>query len=91
MWSEVGERTFFGSASIAEAEESVAKVKEHSKIAQSRQKSYADLERKDVSFEVGDYIHLKVFPLRGTKMLHVDSKFSPRYIGVTPQFFSRVH
>jgi hypothetical protein len=81
MWSEVGERTFFGSASIVEGEENVAKVKEHLKIAQSRQKSYADLERKDVSFEVGDYIHLRVFPLRGTKRLYMDSKLTHRYIG----------
>jgi hypothetical protein len=81
MWSEVGERTFFGSASIVEAEENVAKVKEHLKIAQRRQKSYANLEIKDVSFEVGDDVHLRVFPLIGTKRLQVDSKLSPRYIG----------
>jgi transposase InsO family protein len=33
MWSEVGERTFFGPASIVEAEENVAKVRENLKIA----------------------------------------------------------
>jgi hypothetical protein len=37
MWSEVEERTFFGAASIIEAEENVAKVRENLKIAQSRQ------------------------------------------------------
>jgi hypothetical protein len=36
MWSEVGERTFFGPATIVEAEENVAKVRENLKIAQSR-------------------------------------------------------
>jgi hypothetical protein len=36
MWSEVGERTFFGPAAIVEAEENVAKVRENLKIAQSR-------------------------------------------------------
>jgi hypothetical protein len=33
MWSEVGERTFFGPATIVEAEENVSKVRENMKIA----------------------------------------------------------
>jgi hypothetical protein len=81
MWSEVGERTFFGPAAIVEAEENVAKVRENLKIAQSRQKSYADPKRRDVSFEVGEHVYLKVSPLRGTKRFHVEGKLSPRYVG----------
>jgi hypothetical protein len=84
MWSEVGERTFFGPATIVEAEENVAKVRENLKIAQSRQKSYADAKRKDVSFEVGDHVYLKVSPLRGTKRFHIRGKLSPRYVGPYP-------
>jgi hypothetical protein len=66
MWSEVGERSFFGPATIVEVEENMAKVKEHLKVAQSRQKSY---------------VRLRVFPLRVMKRIHVDRKLSPRYIG----------
>jgi hypothetical protein len=84
MWSEVGERTFFGPAAIVEAEENVDKVKENLKIAQSRKKSYADLKRKDVSFEIGEHVYLKVSPLRGTKRFHVKGKLSPRYVGPYP-------
>jgi hypothetical protein len=62
MWSEVGERTFFNPATIIEAKENVAKVRENLKIAQSRQKSYADPKRKDVSFDVGEYVYLRVSP-----------------------------
>jgi hypothetical protein len=36
MWSKVGERTFFGPATIVEAEENVAKVRENLRLAQSR-------------------------------------------------------
>jgi hypothetical protein len=36
MWSEVGERTFFGPATIVEAEENVAKVRDKLRTAQSR-------------------------------------------------------
>jgi hypothetical protein len=81
MWSEVGERTFFVPAAIVEAEENVAKVRENLKITQSRQKSYADQKRKDVSFEVGEHVYLKVSPLQGTKRFHVKGKLSPRYVG----------
>jgi ribosomal protein L21E len=84
MWSEVGEQTFFGPATIVEAEENVAKVRENLEIAQRRQKSYADLKRKDVSFDVGEHVYLKVSPLRGTKRFHIRGKLSPRYVGPYP-------
>jgi hypothetical protein len=80
LWSEVGEQTFFGPATIVEAEENVAKVRENLKIAQSRQKSYTDPRRKDVSFEVGEHVYLKVSPLQGTKRFHVKGKLSPTYV-----------
>jgi hypothetical protein len=41
-------------------------VHESLKVAQSRQKSYADKRRRDLSFEVGDFVYLKVSPMRGT-------------------------
>jgi hypothetical protein len=63
-WSEVGERALFGPAIIEEeAEEKVEKVRENLKIAQSRQKSYADKRRRELTFAVGDRVYLKVSPL----------------------------
>ena len=41
-WSEAGERTIFGPDMVQEAEEQVRLIQENLKIAQSRQKSYAD-------------------------------------------------
>ena len=35
------------------------------KTAASRQKSYADMKRRDVEFQVGDYVFLKVSPMKG--------------------------
>jgi hypothetical protein len=81
MWSEVGERQFFGPAVIKDTEEQVAKVRENLKIAQTRQKSYADKRRRDLSFRVGDYVYLKVSPLRGTKRFHIKGKLAPRFVG----------
>lgn len=44
---------------IAEAEKNVAKVRENLKVAQSTQKSYADKQRRELSFEVEDHVYLK--------------------------------
>jgi hypothetical protein len=51
------------------------------KTAQSRQKSYADNRRRELIFEVGDFVYLKVSPMRGMKRFKVKGKLSPRYIG----------
>jgi hypothetical protein len=80
-WSEVGERTLFGPAIIEEAEEKVEKVRENLRIAQSRQKIYADKRRRELTFAVGDNVYLKVSPFRGAKRFLVKGKLAPRYVG----------
>ena len=56
MWSEVGERALVGPALIKEAEERVAEIREKLKAAQSRQKSYADKKRQEISFNPGEFV-----------------------------------
>jgi hypothetical protein len=80
-WSEVGERTLFGPTIIEQAEEKVEKVCENLRIAQSRQKSYANKRRRELTFAVGDRVYLNVSPLRGTKRFLVKGKLAPRYVG----------
>ncbi|KAK1693043.1 hypothetical protein QYE76_009740 [Lolium multiflorum] len=41
------------------AEEKVHKIREYLKTAQSRQKSYADKRRREMTFEIGDFVYLK--------------------------------
>jgi len=81
MWLEVGERQFFGLVVIKDAKEQVAKVRENLKIAQTRQKIYADKRKRDLSFKVGDYVYLKVSPLRGIMRFHIKGKLAPRFVG----------
>ena len=38
-------------------------------MAHSRQKSYADVQRRPLEFEVGDHVFLKVMPKRGVEIL----------------------
>jgi hypothetical protein len=62
LWSGVGEHSFFG-PNIEEAEEKVRLIKDRLKIAQSRQKSYVDNRRREVTYEIGDRAYLRVSPL----------------------------
>ena len=80
-WHQTGERQVFGPDIIQEAERQVQKVRENLRIAQSRQKSYTDKRRRDLEFEVGDFVYLKVSPIRGLRRFKVKGKLSPRYIG----------
>ena len=81
MWLEVGERLLFGPAKIKKAKEGVTQVQENLRITQSRQKSHTDNRRRDLEFEVGYYVYLKVSPLRGIIRFHVKGKLAPRYVG----------
>jgi hypothetical protein len=56
FWSEAGERRVFGPDILQEAEKQVRMVRENLRVAQSRQKSYVDHRRRELSFEVGDYV-----------------------------------
>jgi hypothetical protein len=81
LWSGIGERSFFGPDIIEEAEEKVRLIKDRLKIAQSRQKSYADNKRREVTYEAGDRAYLRVSPLRGVKSFGIKGKLAPRFIG----------
>ncbi|KAL0539797.1 hypothetical protein IC582_024016 [Cucumis melo] len=49
--------------------------------AQSRQKIYADERRKDIEFDVGDMVFLKVAPMEGVLRFEKKGKLSPRFVG----------
>lgn len=51
------------------------------KIAQNRQKSYEDNRGRDLDFQVGDHVFLKVFPFKGVMQFGKKGKLSPRFIG----------
>jgi hypothetical protein len=54
---------------------------EELRVAQTRQKSYADNRRRPLKFEEEDHVYLKVSPLRGMRRFKVKGKLSPRFIG----------
>jgi hypothetical protein len=84
MWSNVGEKTLEGPTFVKEVEDKVALIRKRLLEAQSRQKSYADNMRRELRFEEGDFIYLKVSPMRRIKRFQVKGKPAPRFVGPYP-------
>jgi hypothetical protein len=80
-WSETGDSALHTTDVVRETTEKVATIIERLKTAQSRQVSYADPKRRDVEFQVGDFVFLKVSPIRGVKRFGKKGKLAPRYVG----------
>ncbi|GJX15645.1 hypothetical protein Tco_0216477 [Tanacetum coccineum] len=66
---------------IRETTEKIIQIKNRLLTARSRQKSYADVRRKPMEFNVGDMVMLKVSPWKGVIRFGKRGKLSPRYVG----------
>ena len=64
-----------------ETEDKVKQIQSNLKIAQSHQKSYADRRWRPLVFSKGDFVYLKVSPMKGVTRFGVKGKLAPRYIG----------
>ncbi|GJX48704.1 putative reverse transcriptase domain-containing protein [Tanacetum coccineum] len=80
-WAEVGDSQLTGPEIIHETTERIVQIKSHIQAARDRQKSYADVRRKPLEFQVGDKVMLKVFPWKGVICIGKRGKLNPRYIG----------
>ncbi|GJS80873.1 putative reverse transcriptase domain-containing protein, partial [Tanacetum coccineum] len=105
-WAEVGQVQLTGPEMVQETTEKVIQIKQRMQAARDRQKSYADLKRKPMEFQVGDRVMLKVSPWKGVVRFGKRGKLNPRYVGPfkvlekvgsvaykleLPQELSRVH
>ena len=77
----MGESSITSPDLIRDTSEKVSLILQHFLMAQSRQKSYADVRRQPLEFEVRDHIFLKVMPKRGVVRFDKCGKLSPRFIG----------
>ena len=80
-WTEVEESSITGPDLIRDTSEKVSLIRQRLLMAQSRQKSYADVRRRPLKFEVGDHVFLKMMPQRGVVRFGKHEKLSPRFIG----------
>ncbi|GJQ92755.1 putative reverse transcriptase domain-containing protein [Tanacetum coccineum] len=80
-WTEVGEAQILGPELIQETTEKIIQIKQRMQAARDRQKSYADLKRKPMEFQIGDKVMLKVSPWKGVVRFGKRGKLNPRYVG----------
>ncbi|XP_075515778.1 uncharacterized protein LOC142550589 [Primulina tabacum] len=81
FWDELGERRMLGPELVQQMVDVVALIRERMKTAQSRQKSYANVRRRPLAFEIGDHVFVKIAPLKGVMRFEKKGKLSPRFIG----------
>ncbi|KAA0066266.1 pol protein [Cucumis melo var. makuwa] len=67
-WGEIGEQRLMGPQLVQSTNEAIQKIRSRMHTAQSRQKSYADVRRKDLEFEIGDKVFLKVAPMKAYRL-----------------------
>ncbi|GJY32203.1 putative reverse transcriptase domain-containing protein [Tanacetum coccineum] len=80
-WAEVGQVQLTGPELVQETTEKIIQIKQRMQVARDRQKSYADLKRKPMDFQVGDKVMLKVSPWKGVVRFGKRGKLNPRYVG----------
>ena len=56
-------------------------IRERLKVAKDRQKSYADMRRKDIRYEIDEKIFLKVLLWKKVMRFGKNGKLNPRFIG----------
>jgi hypothetical protein len=80
-WDNPVDRAVVGPEFLKEMEEQMLKNKQNFKVAQDRQKSYADKNRTHGEFKVGDHVFLKVKANRSSLKLGSYSKLAARFCG----------
>jgi hypothetical protein len=81
FWNETREQNVFRPDILQEVEKQVHMVRENHRVAQSRKKSYVDRRRRELSFEVRDFVYLKVSPMSVLRLFKIRGKLAPRLIG----------
>ncbi|GJW68401.1 putative reverse transcriptase domain-containing protein [Tanacetum coccineum] len=79
-WAEVREVQLTGLEIVQEITEKIIQVKQRMQAARDRQKSYTNLKRKPMEFEVGDKVMLKVRLKRGVHFAN-EEILNPRFVG----------
>nr|GEY95511.1 putative reverse transcriptase domain-containing protein [Tanacetum cinerariifolium] len=80
-WNEVGEFYLTGPEIMQETTKKIIQIKQRMQAARDRQKSYADLKRKPMEFQVRDKAMLKVSPWKGVVRFGKRGKLNPMYVG----------
>ncbi|GKE61461.1 hypothetical protein Tco_1511828, partial [Tanacetum coccineum] len=79
-WAKVGDVQLTGPEIIHETIEKIVQIRQRLQAARGRQRSYANVRRKPLEFQVGDRVMLKESPRKGVIQFGKRGKLNPRYI-----------
>ena len=80
-WYETGEKLVLGPELVQDTTDKIKRIQEKLKVAQDRQRSYADKRRKPLEFEEGDHVFLKVSSTTAVGRAMKVKKLQPRFVG----------
>eukprot|EP00253_Pinus_taeda_P012316 PITA_12316 len=80
-WSGPEDKLVLGPEMLVEMEQLVKKVHANLKVAQDRQKSYADRKRNLKEFQVGEHVYVRIRPRKSTLQWSGCAKLAPRFCG----------
>ena len=80
-WQDPSDRLIIGPQLLEDTVEHDKVIQRKMKEAQDRQKSYADLKKRPLEFNPGDFVFLRVSPMKGVMRFGKKGKLSPKYIG----------
>ena len=80
-WTEVGERREFAPKIVEETMKKLEIIQTNMKKAQDRQKKYADQSRREVMFNIGGWVYLKVSAQKEKDRFGKVGKLAVRFIG----------
>ncbi|GJW99612.1 putative reverse transcriptase domain-containing protein [Tanacetum coccineum] len=76
----VGDVQLTGPEIIHEPTNKIVQIRQRLQAARDRQRSYANVRRKPLEFQVGDHVMLKLSPQKGVIRFGKRGKLNPRYI-----------
>ena len=80
-WDKEGIEILEGPEIVQITTDKIDIMKSKLKAAQDQQKSYSDKHRREIEYQVGDKVFLRVSPWKGIMRFGNKGKLSPRYIG----------
>ncbi|GJV37868.1 putative reverse transcriptase domain-containing protein [Tanacetum coccineum] len=80
-WAEVGDVQLTGPEIIHETTKKIMQIRQRLQAARDRQRSYANVRRKPLEFQVSNRVMLKVSPRKGIFRFGKQGKLNPQYIG----------
>ena len=80
-WFEVGKTSLLGHEIIDDSLDKVWVIMDRIKTTYSQQRSYANNIRRELKFEVGDMVYLKISPMKGVMRFGKKGMLNPWYVG----------